>query len=127
VCDNNAVGFHEPRRRDKWVCCCVSSGWCARPLKRSFVHWSQTVYIAWSMLPAFMCSEGGIEKSISCSTRALWLLLVTPLTISHFVTPPRTSFPMVKFHFGFMLGTPAFLLYVFLGLLDHRKPLEQRF
>jgi hypothetical protein len=34
---------------------------------------------------------------------------------------------MVEFHFGIMLGAPTFLLYVFLGLLDNRKPLEQGF
>jgi hypothetical protein len=43
------------------------------------------------------------------------------------VAPPRTSFAVVKFHFGIMLGTPAFLLCGLLGLLDNRKSLEQRF
>src|SRR5262249_11274507 len=46
----------------------------------------------------------------------LGLLLVTPLTVRKFVAPPRTSFPMVKFHFGIMLGTPTFLLCGLLGL-----------
>ena len=79
------------------------------------------------MLLACMCSGGGVEQDISYPTRAWWLLLVTPLTVGKFVTPPRTSFAVVKFHFGFMIGAPAFLLYVFLGLLDYWKPLEQRF
>src|SRR5215470_16038850 len=59
-----------------------------------------------SMLLACMCSGGGVEQGIPCSTRALWLLLGTPLTIGQFVAPPRTSFAVVKFHFRIMLGTP---------------------
>jgi hypothetical protein len=74
-----------------------------------------------------MCSEGWVEQGVSYSTRALWLLLVAPLTIGKFMAPPCSSFPMVKFHFGIMLGTPSFLLYVFLGLLDNWEPLEQGF
>src|SRR5262245_21418412 len=36
-------------------------------------------------LPSCIYSIGGVEQDISYSTRALWLLLVAPLTISHFV------------------------------------------
>src|SRR5262245_62000299 len=74
-----------------------------------------------------VCAEGWVEQGVSCSTPALSLFLVAPLTIGKFVAPPRSSFAVVKFHFGIMLGTPSFLLCGLLGLLDHRKPLEQRF
>jgi hypothetical protein len=79
------------------------------------------------MLPFCMCSAGGVEQDFSYPTRARSLLLIAPLTIGKFVAPPRASFAVVKFHFGIMLSTPSFLLYVFLGLFDYRKPLEQGF
>jgi hypothetical protein len=79
------------------------------------------------MAPSLMCSEGGVEQDFPYSTRALWLLLVAPLTIGKFVAPPRTSFAVVEFHLDIMLVTPTFLLGRLLGFLDHRKPLEQRF
>src|SRR6266487_1564153 len=41
----------------------------------------------WSMLLSFMGSIGGVEQDFSYSTRALWLLLVAPLTIRGFVAP----------------------------------------
>src|SRR5215831_13099651 len=39
----------------------------------------------WSMLPSFMYSLGGVEQDVSYSTRALWLLLIAPLTVGKFV------------------------------------------
>src|SRR5262249_25837694 len=126
VCDNNAVGFHGPRRRDKWVWWHVSSEWCARRLKGSSARWLLSVHISWSMAPSLMCAEGWVEQGL-CSTPALWLLLVAPLTIGKFVAPPRTSFAVVEFHLDIMFVAPPFLLSVFLGLLNHRKPLEQCF
>src|SRR5215475_6039583 len=65
-----------------------------------------------------VCAEGWVEQGL-CSTPALSLLLVTPLTISHFVGPPRTSFAVVEFHLDIMLVAPAFLLCGLLGLLDN--------
>ena len=79
------------------------------------------------MAPSCMCSAGGVEQDISYSTRAWWLLLVTPLTIGKFVAPPRTSFAVIEFHLDIVLVAPAFLLGGLLRLLDHREPLEQCF
>ena len=71
--------------------------------------------------------EGWVEQGVSYSTRALWLLLVTPLTIGKFMAPPRSSFAVVEFHLDIMFVAPPFLLGGLLGFLDNREPLEQRF
>jgi hypothetical protein len=57
----------------------------------------------------YMLSKRG-RAGFSYSTRAVWLLLVAPLTVGKFVAPPRTSFPMVELHLDIMFGAPAFLL-----------------
>ena len=74
-----------------------------------------------------MYSARGVEQDVSYSAPALSLPFVTPLIVGKFVTPPRPSFAVVEFHLDVMFVAPPFLLYVFLGFLDHRKPLEQGF
>jgi hypothetical protein len=74
-----------------------------------------------------MYSVGGAEQDVSYSTRALWLLLVAPLTVGKFVAPPRPSFAVVEFHLDIMFVAPPFLLGGLLGFLDNREPLEQGF
>src|SRR5262245_61088987 len=55
-----------------------------------------------------VCAEGWLEQDVSYSTRALWLLLVAPLTIWKFVAPPRPSFAVVEFHLNIMFVAPTF-------------------